>query len=383
LSPRPERSKFKIEVILRDHEVFVKALREFIIKGNRAIFVIGNHDLELHYPIVQETIMNALALPLELQEKVRFTEWFYISNQDTLIEHGNQYDPYCVCEDPINPFIQGYNFKSIKLPFGNQACRYILNGLGFFNPHVDKNYIMSLGAYVKFFMKYMIKAQPGLLFTWFWGSLITLYKSFIDGINPPVKEPLKVEARVNEIALKANAEPRMVRELREIFANSATHNPWLLARELWLDRAFMILVAFFAIFEIMILIRQVFDVSFFWAFIPLFLMIPFFLFYSQSISSLVSSFKEPDERILAMASAITHVNRIVYGHTHRVRHELIGTVEHLNSGCWSPAFLDVECIQAIDQKTFVWLEPSHHNERKADLLIFKDGTSREAIRRGN
>lgn len=383
LSPRPERSKFKIEVILKDHDVFVKALREFILKGNTAVFVIGNHDLELHYPVVQETIMEALNLPLEEQPRVRFTEWFYISNQDTLIEHGNQYDPYCVCEDPINPFIQGYNYKAIKLPFGNQACRYIMNGLGFFNPHVDKNYIMSLGAYVRFFLKYMVKAQPGLLFTWFWGSLVTLVKSFIDGINLPMKEPLKVEARVNEIALKANAEPRMVRELREIFANSATHNPWLLARELWLDRAFMILVAFFALFEVMILIRQVFEISFFWAFIPLSLMIPFFLFYSQSIASLVSSYKEPDERILAMASAITHVNRIVYGHTHQIRHELIGSVEHLNSGCWSPAFLDVECIQSIDQKTFVWLEPSQPNERKASLLIFKEGGSREAIRRGN
>ena len=112
-------------------------------------------------------------------------------------------------------------------------------------------------------------------------------------------------------------------------------------------------------------------------------MIPFFLFYSQSIASLVSSYKEPDERTLAMASAITHVNRIVYGHTHQIRHELIGPVEHLNSGCWSPAFLDVECIQSIDQKTFVWLEPLAANERKASLLIFKEGGSREAIRRGN
>ncbi|MBO9665738.1 MAG: hypothetical protein J7501_02870, partial [Bdellovibrio sp.] len=114
---------------------------------------------------------------------------------------------------------------------------------------------------------------------------------------------------------------------------------------------------------------------FFWAFIPLFLLLPFFLFYSKSITSLVSSYKEPDDRVLAMASAITKVNRIVYGHTHHTRHEIIGSVEHLNSGCWSPAFLDVECTKPIDQKTFVWISPAENNSRQAELCKFVDGKS--------
>lgn len=381
LSSRPERSKYKIEVILRDHEQFVSAIRNFVIAGNQVVFIIGNHDLEMHYAIVQETILEKLNLPKEFLTAVQFVEWFYISNQDTLIEHGNQYDPYCVCEDPINPFILGYNYKSIKLPFGNQACRYIMNGMGFFNPHVDSNYIMSLGQYVKFFLKYMIRAQPSLMITWFWGSVVTLWKSFSESIHVPIREPLKVETKVNEIAEKANAEPRMVRELKELFAAPAGYNPLLLARELWLDRAFLIFISFFVIFEILLVIRQVFELSFFWAFIPLFLLLPFFLFYSQSIASHVSSFKEPDEKILTMASTITNVYRVIYGHTHQIRHEMIGAVEHLNSGCWSPAFLDVECTKSIDQKTFVWIEPTENNQRQAHLLIFKNGESQEISRR--
>ncbi len=383
LSPRPERSKYKIDVILKDHEKFVEALRDFILKGNHAIFIIGNHDLELHYSIVQEAILEKLNLPSQFASHVRFTEWFYISNQDTLIEHGNQYDPYCVCQDPINPFIQGYNYKSIKLPFGNQACRYIMNGMGFFNPHVDTNYIMSLGQYVHFFWKYMLRAQPDLILTWFWGAIVTLWKSFIESIQPAIREPLRVEVRVNEIAEKANAEPRMVRELKELFAIPAGSNLVLLARELWLDRAFIIFIFFFVIFQIMLIVRQVYEVSFFWAFIPLFLLLPFFLFYSQSITSYVSSFKQPDERILSMASAITGVQRIVFGHTHQIRHEMIGAVEHLNSGCWSPAFLDVECTKSIDQKTFVWIEPADTGTRQAKLLIFKEGDSHEVMRRSH
>ncbi len=375
LYPRAERSKFKIDVILKDHATFVNALREFVIRGNRVVFVIGNHDLELHFAEVQKEILRHLNLSEDLRAQVRFVEWFYISNQDTLIEHGNQYDPYCICEDPINPFIRGYNYVSLKLPFGNLACRYIMNGMGFFNPHVDTNYIMSLRQYLHFFLKYMLKAQPGIILTWFWGSILTLAHSFSDRLASPMRNPLGIEDRISVVAEKANAEPRMVREMKELFVAPAASNPFLLARELWLDRAFIIFIAFFLIFQVMVFIRAVFDVSFFWAFIPLFILLPFFLFYSKSITSLVSTYKEPDDRILAMTSAITKVKRIVYGHTHHVRHEIIGSVEHLNSGCWSPAFLDVECTKALDQKTYVWISPAEGLGRQAELFRFVDGKS--------
>lgn len=375
LFPIEERSRFKIEVILNDHSEFVRSLAEFIMRGNRVVFVIGNHDLELHFTEVQSEILRHLNLPIDKVGQVRFVEWFYISNQDTLVEHGNQYDPYCMCEDPINPFVRGYNFISLKLPFGNLACRYIMNGMGFFNPHVDTNYIMSLPEYIRFFFKYVARAQPGLVFTWFWGSVVTLLHSFFDRLAAPIRNPLKIEDRVALIAERANAEPRMVRELKELFVAPAASSPFLLARELWLDRAFIIFIAFFLIFQLMVFVRSVFEISFFWAFIPLFALLPFFLFYSKSVASLVSSYKEPDERVLSMASAITKVKRIVFGHTHNVRHEMIGAVEHLNSGCWSPAFLDVECTDPLDQKTFVWISPAEHGGRQADVFKFVDGKS--------
>lgn len=375
LFPRAERSTFKIKIILKDHDRWIKALRQFILAGNRVVFVNGNHDVELHFPEVRSEIMEALKLPPENREQVRFCEWFYISNQDTLIEHGNQYDAYCVCEDPINPFVRGYNYISLKLPFGNLACRYIMNGLGFFNPHADQNYIMSMTEYVTIFLRYMARAQPLLVLTWFGGALMTLMHSFIYRLAEPMRNPLKIEDRIVEIARNSNAEPRMVRELRELFVAPASSNPFALMRELWLDRALSILIVFMGIFFIMTNIKAAFDVSFFWAFIPLFLFFPFFLFYSKSITSMVSDYKEPDDRILAMASSITKVKRVVFGHTHIVRHEMIGPVEHLNSGCWSPAFLDIECTKPLDQKTFVWLSPTTEGPRQAEVFKFLDGKS--------
>ncbi len=375
LSPKAEKSRYKIQVILKDHIEFVQSLRAFIMRGHRAVFVIGNHDLELHYPDVQQEILHNLNLPDNKKSEVRFVEWFYISNQDTLIEHGNQYDPYCMCEDPVNPFMRGYNYVTLKLPFGNLACRYIMNGMGFFNPHVDSNYIMSMRQYAMFFFKYIWRAQPELVLTWFWGSIATLYFSFVDRLSAPIRNPLSIEDRVEEISEKSNADPRMVREMKELFVAPAASKPILLARELWLDRAFFIMIAFFLIFQLFVFVRSVYDVSFFWAFIPLFILLPFFLFYTKSVTSMVSSYKEPDDRILAMTSAITKVKRVIYGHTHHTRHEIIGSVEHLNSGCWSPAFLDVECTQPIDQKTFVWLSPNEGSNRQAELFKYLDGRS--------
>ena len=372
LSPEEQKSVFKLECILDDHKEWVAALRWFVLQGHHVVFVFGNHDLELHWPAAQALVMEALYLPEAFKENVRFCEWFYVSNSDTLIEHGNQQDPYCLCTDPLNPFIQQYNRVEIRLPFGNVACRYMINGMGFFNPHVDAAYIMSIGEYLVFFFKYMFRAQPLIVWTWFWGAFLTLVKSLSDMLLPSMRDPLRAEDRIEEVASKANATPRMVRELRELFAHPAARRPVIVARELWLDRAFLILIGLAALFEVFLFIKQVYDISFFFMFIPILLLVPFFLFYSRAIRSNVVQYKEPQDDILAMASSITGARRIIYGHTHVVRHEIIGAVEHLNPGSWSPAFLDVECTKPIGQKTFIWIQPSPEGGRESRLYHFRE-----------
>ncbi len=375
LHPQAEKSEFKIRKILNDHPVWTEALRWFLRQGHRAIFVIGNHDLELHFLNVQQAICDILNLPEELKDNVRFTEWFYISNKDTLIEHGNQYDPYCMAQDPVNPYILSFNRIEVRVPFGNLATRYLVNGMGFFNPHIDTNYLMSAGEYVKFFFRYIIKAQPLLMITWIWSATVILFQSFIDRLRPPMKDPLTAEDKVEFIAKKANASPRMVRELKDLFVAPVNSNPLLMLQELWLDRAFLVVLMFFLILQLFVFIKAVYEISFFWMFIPLFVFLPFFIFYSKSISSSVVEFKEPREKILNLASMIAKVHRVIYGHTHLARHEIIGAVEHLNSGTWSPAFEDLECTKPIGEKTFVWIEPSAEDEniREATLKVFEKG----------
>ena len=380
LNPEEAKSLYKIERILDHHPEWIGSLQWFIKKGHRVIFIIGNHDLELHHPEVKRAICSRLELTEAQQGQVRFNEWFYISNEDTLIEHGNQYDPYCVVPDPIHPFVRRFNKVEIKIPFGNLATRYMINGMGFFNPHADTNFIMTASEYLKFFFRYVIGAQPLLMWTWFWGSIVTLWVSFINRLAFPIRDPLNIEDRVEYIARKSNATPRMVRELLQLFVAPAASRPFLLLRELWLDRAFLMLLFFALSFQVFLFIKSVYTISLFWTFIPLILFLPFFIFYSKSISSDIAEYKEPRERILSMQSSITKVSRIIYGHTHQVRHEMIGPVEYLNCGTWSPAFEDVECNKPIDQKTYVWIQPEGESgQRIATLLQFKGGNECEVF----
>ncbi len=163
-----------------------------------------------------------------------------------------------------------------------------------------------------------------------------------------------------------------MRELQELFVTPATNNPILIAKELWLDRLFLIFFGFIAVYYFISMLKTYLGISLFWVFLPLAFMIPFFLFYARSVTSLVSEYKEPSESLLAKQAEVAGVRRIVYGHTHIARHEFYGVVEHLNSGSWSPAFTNVECTDTIEKNTYVWITPTSEdpNIRKAELLQF-------------
>lgn len=375
LEPEENKSVDKIRIILEDHEEWCDAMRWFIEQGHRVVFVIGNHDLELHWKAVQIEILNILKLSPEERIRVRFTEWFYISNKDTLVEHGNQYDPYCLCDDPINPFVLDYNRVQVRLPFGDWACRYLVNGMGFFNPHVDTNYVMTLGEYIRYFFKYMVRAQPFIIWTWFWSSFMIFWRTLYSNLQRPLSDPLTVEDRVESIARRSNSSPRIVRELSALFVKPAASSPLKIMRELWLDRAFLILIALFVLLQLFVIIQQIYALSFFWMFIPIFILLPPFMLYAGSVDSYVNYYKKPNEHILTTSGLITQVTRVIYGHTHDVRHELIGGLEHLNSGTWSPAFADVECTISQDSKTFIWITPEEEARSAKVFKVDKNGVS--------
>ncbi len=366
-------SRFKMGRIIADHEPWFRALAEFVRKGHKAVFVIGNHDLELSWPRVQQDLVEAMQLPDDDRERVVFCRWFYLSGGDTYVSHGHLYDHFCTVRDPINPVISVAGTPMVRIPFGDHAERYMLNGMGYFNPHATSNYIMTGREYVRFFLKYMLRTQPFLLWTWFWSAAVTLIMTLRDFILPAMRDPLLVDEKVQSVADRANATPSMVRKLNAMHVPSACTDPLKIIRELWLDRGVLFLVMVWGAWQLVITVNWVFPISVWWVLVPLALLFPLFLQYSFRIQP--ATFVEPllDEQRAELLSRITGVKRVVLGHTHVPQKQHIGDVEAWNCGFWSPAFAEPECINRIGTQTFVWIRPDATRARAAAIWEWPPG----------
>ena len=352
-------SQFKMQVIIDDHPVWFTALREFVARGHRAIFVIGNHDAELHWPSVQQQVRDAIDLPdEEAQARIVFCEWFYLSGEDTFISHGHQYDPNCTLRDCIHPLIEVHGRPRVRIPFGDLAAKYMLNGMGYFNPHATENYIMSATDYLRFFLKYMLRTQPLLIWTWFWGAITTLYISLRDHWHHPMRDPLHVDDKVKDIAQRSQSTPSMVRKLNALHVPSASNNPFRIARELWLDRAFLLFGALFVASQVVLIINFGWPISPLWVFVPLAILLFPYVMYATKVRAAVFDVPLLTEKRAELIFKITGVRRVVFGHTHKPKVEQVGPVTLYNAGFWSAAFAEPDCIHRIGEQTFVWIRPS-------------------------
>jgi len=369
------KSQFKMTRIIEDHPRWFEALGRFLAKGHRAVFVIGNHDVELYWPSVQRMVCDALdaQCPSNLGEEqdddvVVFCNWFYLSGGDTYISHGHQYDPNCVVRDPINPLIKVRGQPRVRIPFGDLAARYMLNGMGYFNPHQSENYIMSATAYVRFFFRYMLRTQPLLIWTWFWGAYATLWISLRSHWCDPMRDPLLVDEKVRSIAVRSQATPSMVRKLNALHVPSATNNPFRIARELWLDRAFFLLAALFLAWLLVLHINIALPISPLWVFVPaLIFMLPY-LAYASSVRPTVFQMPLLTEERADLIFKITGARRVVFGHTHEPKCEQVGPMTFYNDGFWSRAFADPECTIRLGEQTFVWIQPGPEGSGRTAAL---------------
>ena len=118
--PTPERSADRMESIYRGHPLFFRSLAWFVGRGHRVVFLRGNHDLELFWPLVQERIREYIAreypaafgldegtpLPEGFLDRIRFRPgWFYYRRGVFYAEHGNQYESLNACTNPIRPLL--------------------------------------------------------------------------------------------------------------------------------------------------------------------------------------------------------------------------------------------------------------------------------------
>ena len=364
-------SNFKMRCIIADHATWFAALEWFIDRGHHVVFVIGNHDAELYWPSVQQQVREALNVVTA--DLVRFCDWFYLSAGDTYISHGHQYDPNCSSKDPLHPLIDVHGRPRVRIPFGDLAGRYMLNGMGYFNPNATENYIMTGREYVRFFFRYMLRTQPLLIWSWFWSAVATLFISMRDHLRPPLRDPLHVEEDVAVIAEHANATPSMVRQLAALCVPPAATRPLRVVRELWLDRGFLFLAMLFAAWQIVLHVNIALPISPLWVFAAAAVLIPPYIIYSASVKPTVFDTPLLSEHRAELIAQITGAKNVVFGHTHQPAARDVGPVRLVNGGFWSAAFTAPDCTERIGTQTFVWLQPTPAGDRVARLYEWQPG----------
>lgn len=80
----------------RDHGFFA-ALKAYLAKGHRLVILLGNHDLELCFPLVRARLEALLGVDGHSDYQFIYDGEAYIVG-DALIEHGNRYDQFNVVD---------------------------------------------------------------------------------------------------------------------------------------------------------------------------------------------------------------------------------------------------------------------------------------------
>jgi UDP-2,3-diacylglucosamine pyrophosphatase LpxH len=104
LGSAEEHTIYKLRCVARRHGTVFESLARFVAAGNTAVLVRGNHDVDFHWPTVQDEFIRQLAMYAHIERgKIEFSPWFYYEEGRVFVEHGHQYDRYCSHQHLLNP----------------------------------------------------------------------------------------------------------------------------------------------------------------------------------------------------------------------------------------------------------------------------------------
>ena len=248
----------KLERVIARHQGVFGGLAEFVKAGNELVIVIGNHDVEFHYPSVQKTLVEwlcGLALgagasnedKTTLQSRITFCPWFYYRPDLIYIEHGHQYDEYCSFDYLLHPVAPNAdsrknkrtNRKSgIALSVAHAGMRYFANQLPEYDPHTAEHW--GFLNYMKWVwakgLKYFIRVfyLYGML-VW---RLVEMWYALIDRRDDSERRALH-RKRLGELSRAWQIAEEKLVELDALRRTPVTRRLWKLLGALFLDRVLL------------------------------------------------------------------------------------------------------------------------------------------------
>ncbi len=164
------KSVWKLLKIAEGHRVFFESLGAWVKSGGRVIFIKGNHDVELYWPLVQAAVRREIARAdpvLPVHDHVLF-EQDHLHLRNLYVEHGHRFESVTSVKGP--PVLPGSN--ELTLPLGSFVNRYIVNHLEGLDPFLD-----NLKPLDRMLWR-LIRKHPLKIFVLLWRSIPFLRRAF-------------------------------------------------------------------------------------------------------------------------------------------------------------------------------------------------------------
>ncbi len=338
LNAAEAKSVWKLERVLSDHPVFIDSLAEYLSAGHRLVCVLGNHDREFHFEAVRKAFVSALRHRAREKQgdfnndSVRFEPWFYAVPGEVYVEHGQQYDYYTSFRYVLSPVVTAKKQKMIALPMGNLSNRYLMNRMGFFNPH-SSNYILNIFSYVTHWLRKYAFTRRSLLISWLWGSLVVMAK-LLRMKRRLLSKPPKMEPLLKGVADRFDLDLETVKSLYRLQRPPITSRFFRIIREFWIDRMLLALVLTggtitLALVSIPLWIKLMVPLTGF----PLLYFIYEWLARGETIFTIEKQFPNVAREVSKWIDARV----VTFGHTHVPRLiPLSKDVSFVNTGAWAP-----------------------------------------------
>ena len=113
---------------------FFAALRAHVLAGRHLTILIGNHDVELALPAVQQRLADALGGP---RPNLRFLEAHNYTIGDIYIEHGNRFDPWNYVDPTHIRSLCDGSLTQFRPPAGSELVRQVITPLKRAYPFID------------------------------------------------------------------------------------------------------------------------------------------------------------------------------------------------------------------------------------------------------
>ncbi len=171
LGTREPESVWKLERLAERHRRAFLYLADFVGAGNRLEVVSGNHDVELFWPAVRQTLVQILTqlyfggesleqTPEEFAARIHFSSWFYYQPGLIYLEHGHRLDPFCATPPQLCP-LRPHGEAELTQPVSGLAIRYFANLERGFKTH-DKEH-WGLREYYRYYRAQGFGGIAGIL----------------------------------------------------------------------------------------------------------------------------------------------------------------------------------------------------------------------------